>query len=244
MGITQPDLLTFKNLNLSPKSGPGDIVAWIVKNVPEFVGNVPPEWTDRLIKALEGLRIPRPIIVAALWMARGKGFVFTPTPYSIKIGYGEDENRVSIRTSLPPPYQTWRETTPQERNATIDLQQARAIAADLTVRYYRSKAAGDPSAMAGAVVAAIGLLWAYAKSRLAARKIRNEAEQRVREAEEANRAIDEAFEQSALTDRLRRLSADELARLRDMPEPDAEDYVEHHVIPEDVEDDDGEPDGE
>lgn len=66
----------FKDTILPYENNPGAVVKWILRNVPCFVGRIPMEWTDEVIKSLDKQHVSEYVIAHSIKLARSHGYDF------------------------------------------------------------------------------------------------------------------------------------------------------------------------
>jgi len=139
----------FFEMPVTAHQDPKLLAAWVERKIPCFVGgNVPAEWTDRVIKDLRQVGAPDKMIGAALGLLLAKGVRFAPTLSSDLLG--------SLRT--PPPGlspQTSMGSRSRDRWTPAALNQK---VAQLDLEFHKAQTAGDGEAAARILAAILNLL--------------------------------------------------------------------------------------
>jgi hypothetical protein len=172
------------------------LAAWIERKVPCFVGgNVPAEWTDRVINDLRQVGVPDKMIGAALGVLLAKGVRFAPIMSSDSLG----PPRTPQTSMGPRSHERWNPVMAKQKIAQLDL------------AYHKAQTAGDGEATARALAALLNFAIEVVSAR-------GEMGQEQKKLEEARQEILRNAPYAAKT--MRHLGPLELARLRaPMPTP-------------------------
>ena len=203
----------FTKLDRTACNDPEKILDWILKNVPCMNGPMPYHWTEQVFAEARKAGAFPDVIRKAMRMAREHGYQFSGLPATAEDLAKELKTRNEVARI--------RATTPGEvaRNVRYTLSYWEA-------EYKKAVLVDDPIAMEAALAAAIKLVWAIAESYGRTVKNRNTANARVVDAQQWDRAVNEAMERArSLQTHCRHLSREDLRRLREAPTPGAFDRI-------------------
>jgi hypothetical protein len=171
------------------------LVQWVVRNVPSFVGPVPPDWTHAVIARLKQAGVQLPHITLILATAQNHGHNF-----------GIARPEVLARKPSNMPVRDWKPRSTEGWN----VAQFGEFVGVLESRYLKAKMSGDVAGMELVIVAILKVLWEVLK-----------AQQEIRGEREKWEQVHQAVRSRApnIAGEIRHLTPQQLRDLRAAPTP-------------------------